>query len=76
MRNALLSTLFHILELALCAALAIGVAVAAKHFFAVDISAAAVGILTLVLDGAGKLLRASPASPVPDYVNDTPISGE
>lgn len=76
MRNELLSTLFHILELALCAALAIGVAVAGKHFFGVDMSALAVGALTLVLDGVAKLLRASPQSPVPDYVNNNPISGE
>lgn len=76
MKNELLSTLFHVLELALCAALAIGVAVAGKHLFGVDLNDLAVGILTLVLGGVAKLLRASPQSPVPDYVNTNPISGE
>lgn len=65
-----LSTLFHLLELGVAAGLAIGIAYAAHTLLGVDVSAAVVGVLALILAGIGKYLRAAPDTGVPDYVNE------
>lgn len=73
MKKALLSTLFHFLEIAACCAIAVGVALAANKLFNVDLSAQLTIVLGIALDLLAKFLRAAPSVPVSDYVN-APLS--
>ena len=69
MDKTLLSTFMHVLELVVSAALAIGVAWAAKTLFDIDLKEPLVVVLGFVLMGAAKFARASSDIPVPDFVN-------
>ena len=73
MNKALLSTLFHFLEIAICGAIAIALALSAKKLFNIDLSAELTSVLGVALNLLAKLLRAAPSVPVSDYVN-APLS--
>ena len=66
----MVSTFMHLLELVASAALALGVAWAAKALFDIDLKEALVAVLGLILMGAAKFARASSSIPVPDFVNE------
>lgn len=70
MKQAIISTFFHLLELAIIAAIAIITALAADKFFSLDLKSELVVVLGFVLTGLVKYSRASPSIPVPDYVNE------
>ncbi len=64
MKDALLSTLMHAVELAAC----FGVAVGVLYLFHADTETKTL-LLTIVLAALTKFARSSAGIPVPDYVN-------
>lgn len=76
MNKALLSTLLHFVEIAVCAGIAIGLALAANKLFNVDLSAQLTVVLGSALNLLAKFLRSSPSVSVSDYVNAPLSKGE
>lgn len=64
LKAALISTLLHALELAVC----LGAAVLIVRFFHLGSNETAV-VVGVVLNALAKFARASDASPLPDFVN-------
>lgn len=69
MKNHIVSTLFHLLELILSAVIALGIAYIAHKAFGIDLSSTLTILLTLIINALGKFVRTSPNVPIPDYVN-------
>lgn len=64
-----LSTLLHLLELAVAGLIAVLLALAAKYLFDIEMSEMLTGIIGLLFAGMAKYARVSPSVGVGDYVN-------
>ena len=69
MKKHNLSTLLHLLELFVAAAIAILVAWALKGLFLIEVNDMLIGVIAIILGGVAKYVRVAPGTGVPDYVN-------
>lgn len=67
--SPIFSTLLHLVELLVSLLIALAIAWLAKTYLGYDLKDSVVALMTIAFDVLGKLLRAIPTIPVPDYVN-------